>query len=57
MLTLAFPPFATDTGHDHRFHALIVEGDCLILSSNKRERYQVDDIEFDHDVGVFSVVD
>jgi hypothetical protein len=57
MLAFSLPGFATGTGHNHGFHALVVERGCLILSSDKKETYQVDDVEFGHDVAIFLVVD
>jgi hypothetical protein len=57
MLAFSLPGLGTGTGHDHGFHALIVERGCLILSSDKKETYQVNDVEFSHDVGILLIFD
>lgn len=57
MLALSFPSFSTGTGHNHWFHALVVEWCCFILNSDKRETYQVNYVKFSHDACVLFVID
>jgi hypothetical protein len=57
ILPLSLPALRTGTRHYHWLHTLVVERSCLILSSDKRKTYQIDDIELGNDVGVLLVTD